>query len=228
MSRLVSLGERVAGRSVFESANYREAQLTRLVNLFSHVDLDRWRGQRILEVGAGLGHIGDFFAQLGFAVTSTDGRPEHVAAMRDRGRDAFVLDLDQVTSDDLTGYDIVLSFGVLYHLERPAEFLAACGAAVNTLFLETAVCDATAPVIQWVSEATGWRGADQALRGRACRPSPSWVVEQCHAAGYDRVRDISNAVGDWSIGRLGWDLEDTGEARRDGLNLRKMWVCERA
>jgi SAM-dependent methyltransferase len=212
---------------VFESANYRESQLSRLANLFAHVDLDRWRGKRIIEVGSGLGHLGDAFAALGFDVTSTDGRPEHVAEMKARGRSTFVLDLDRATAADFADFDIVLSFGVLYHLAEPARFVAACGEAVDVLLLETAVCDAAEPVINYVSEPKGWRGADQALEGRACRPSPAWVEEHCRTAGFTTVRDISSPVGNWSIGRFDWDPTGDGEWRRDGINLRKMWVCEK-
>jgi SAM-dependent methyltransferase len=228
LSRLVSVGERLSGKSVFESKNYRESQLSRLLNLFTHIELERFRGMRILEVGAGIGHLGDVFAELGFDVTSTDGRSEHVEAMRARGRDAFVLDLDSATAKDFADYDIVLSFGVLYHLARPEEFLISCAEPTRALFLETAVCDSTKPVINWVSESRGWRGVDQALEGRACRPSPAWVEEKCREGGYTTVRDISSPIGNWAIGKLDWDLRDTGEWRRDGINLRKMWVCEKS
>jgi SAM-dependent methyltransferase len=225
-SRLLSAAERLSGKSVFESANYRESQLSRLANLFAHADLDRWRGLRILEVGSGLGHLGDAFAALGFDVTSTDGRPEHVAAMKARGREAFVLDLDNASTEDFAGYDIVLSFGVLYHLAHPERFLSDCGRSAKVLLLETAVCDSREPVINYVEEPTGWRGADQALEGKACRPSPSWVEARCREGGF-AVRDISTSIGNWSIGRLDWEIRDTGEWRRDGINLRKMWIFEK-
>ena len=221
------LVERLSGRSIFEAGYYRESQLTRLLNLFAHVDLDRWRGMRILEVGSGLGHLGDAFAQLGFDVTSTDGRPEHVAEMKKRGRQSFVLDLDSTGVDEAGDYDLVLSFGVLYHLARPEEHLISCGKRAKVLLLETAVCDRIDPVIDWVSESGGWRGQDQALAGRACRPSPAWVENVCRQAGFDVVRDISTSLGNWTIGSFDWRTLDNGEWRRDGINLRKMWVCEK-
>jgi hypothetical protein len=228
LSRLGSAIERLSGKSVFESGNYRESQLSRLANLFAHVDMEQYRGMSMLEVGAGLGHIGDAFAQLGFNVTSTDGRPEHVASMKARGREAFVLDLDGPNVEqEVANYDVIISFGVLYHLAHPERFLQSCGKGAHALFLETAVCDAAAPVINYVTEARGWRGTDQALEGTGCRPSPAWVEGQCREAGFTTIRDISSGVGNWAIGRLDWDVRDTGEWRRDGINLRKMWVCEK-
>ena len=220
------LAERLSGKSIFEAGYYRESQLTRLVNLFAHVDIERWRELRILEVGAGLGHLGDVFTQLGFDVTSTDSRLEHVKAMKARGRKSFVLDLDSTGVDEAGDFDLILSFGVLYHLARPQEFLLSCGKKARVLLLETAVCDRYDPIVQWVDEPGGWRGKDQALRGRACRPSPSVVEETCRKAGFS-VRDISTSVANWRIGSFDWEPKDTGEHRRDGVNLRKMWVCER-
>ncbi|HEX3926018.1 MAG TPA: methyltransferase domain-containing protein [Streptosporangiaceae bacterium] len=220
--------ERLSGKSIFEASHYRESNLTRLVDLFAHVDVEKWRGMKILEVGAGLGALGDAFADLGFEVTSTDGRPEHVEAMKGRGRESFVLDLEKAQASDFDGYDLVLAFGVLYHLAQPEEFLQACGKGAKVLLLETAVCDRAEPVVDWVTEAGGWRGQDQAVSGRGCRPSPSWVERVCHEAGFDAVRDISNPMGDWSSGTFGWEPRNSGEWRRDGVNLRKMWVCERS
>jgi len=220
--------ERLSGKSIFEASYYRESNLTRLVNLFAHADVERWRGMRVLEVGAGLGHLGDAFADLGFDVTSTDGRQEHVEAMRARGRESFVLDLDLTGVNEAGDFELVLAFGVLYHLAHPEEFLHSCGKAAKVLLLETAVCDRREPVVDWVSESGGWRGKDQAVGGRGCRPSPSWVEATCREAGFDTVRDISSPLGDWSSGTFSWEPRDDGEWRRNGVNLRKMWVCERS
>ncbi len=226
------LAERLSGRSIFEAGYYRESQLTRLMNLFAHVDVESLRGKRILEVGSGLGHLGDAFTQLGFDVTSTDGRREHVQSMRERGRQSFMLDLDKtkdldlLAGDDKGPFDIVLSFGVLYHLAHPAEFLSACAEKTKILFLETAVSDHVEPVVDWVNEPGGWRGQDQAMAGLACRPSPAWVERTSREAGFDKVRDISTPLGNWTVGSFDWESRNDGTWRRDGMNLRKMWVCE--
>lgn len=218
--------ERLSGKSIFEVSHYRESNLTRLSNLFAQVDLERWRGMKVLEVGAGLGFLGDAFAHLGFDVTSTDGRGEYVQAMRARGRESFVLNLDETGVDEVGDFEIILAFGVLYHLAHPEEFLRSCAKNAKVLLLETAVCDRREPVVDWVSEAGGWRGKDQAVGGRGCRPSPSWVEGICREAGFGVIRDISTPLADWASGTFDWESRDDGEWRRDGVNLRKMWVCE--
>lgn len=222
------LFERLSGKSIFEASYYRESQQARLLNLFAHADIERWREMRVLEVGAGLGALGEVFSQLGFDVTFSDGRAEHVESMHQRGRKAFVLDLDSTGVDTAGDFDLVLSFGVLYHLAHPEEFLLSCAKKAKVLLLETAVCDRNEPVVQWIDEHGGWRGTDQALRTRACRPSPAWVEGICHQAGFTSVRDISSPVGNWRSGCFDWQPRDSGEDRRDGINLRKMWICEKA
>jgi SAM-dependent methyltransferase len=224
---LRALAGYLTGKSIFELGYYRESELTRLMNLFAHVDLERWRGMRVLEVGAGIGHIGAIFAQLGFDVTSTDGRPEYVEKMRAQGRKAFVLDLDKTDVDKAGDFDLILAFGVLYHLTEPESFLKSCGKKAQVLLLETAVCDAGEPIIYRVAEAKGLCGKDQALNEFGCRPSPAWVEQTCRLAGFHSVRDISNPIANWSKGSFDWEPKNTGEWKRDGVNFRKMWVFER-
>lgn len=231
MNRFLSTFRQIAyalsGKLVFHSVHYREAELTRLLNLFAHIDLERWRGMRVLEVGAGIGHIGDVFVQLGFDVTSSDGRPEYVELMRARGRKAIVLDLDVKGIDEVGDFDLVLAFGVLYHLTEPERLLCSCGKTAQVLLLETCVCDAFEPKIERVVEAKGWCGQDQAVNMFGCRPSPLWVEEKCRAAGFTEVRDISSVIGNWETGKFDWEPRGTGEWKRNGVNLRKMWVCQK-
>lgn len=223
--------DRLAGRTVFETPAYREAELARLLALFAFVDLERWRGARILEVGAGIGHIGDVFVALepeyGFRVTSSDGRPEHVERMRERGREAMVLDLD---TDDLSAvgeFDLVLAFGVLYHLADPERFLRGCARIAGALVLESCVADLPGAELVTVRESQGPLSGDQALAGTGCRPSPAWVESTCRDAGYGSVRDLSHAIGNWRTGRFDWRPRGDGAWRRDGVNLRKLWLAEK-
>jgi SAM-dependent methyltransferase len=222
---LKTLTARLRGKTPFELPYYRESELRRLLNLFAHVDLEAWRGMKILEVGAGLGRIGEVFVRLGFDVTSTDGREEYVERMKAEGRKAFVLDLDKTGVDEAGDFDIVLSFGVLYHLAEPERFLQGCAKAARVLLLESVVRDAFEPSLNPVKEKTGWLGPDQAVSGTGCRPTPSWVEQACRSAGFDSVRDISTSLANWSTGRYDWEVSGTNESRHGAANLRKMWVC---
>jgi SAM-dependent methyltransferase len=222
----LQLGLRRGSEIVFD--HYCESELARLVNLFAHVDLERIRNLKILEVGAGLGTLGQAFERLGFEVLSTDGRREHVETMRRLGRKTAQLDLDSQDLGSLGEFDIILAFGVLYHLRDPARFLESCARCAGILFLETVVTDASEPALNSVRERSGRLGRDQALHGRGCRPSPSWVENACRDAGFDHVTDISTGLANWDIGVFDWTPANRGVSRLEGRNLRKMWIVEKA
>ena len=222
-ARLVA--SQLSGRLVFDLPHYRESELSRLANMFAHLDVQSMAGARILEVGAGLGRLGDAFRTLGFDVTSSDARQEYVDRMRGRGCRAVLLDLDR---DDLRSageFDVILAFGVLYHLSEPERFLHNCAATAKTLLLESCVSDNADAVCPFIDERTGWMGQDQAANRRGCRPSPSWVETTCRDAGYAQVNDVSTAIANWRFGIFDWDIQGTGQWARGAANLRKMWIC---
>ena len=134
--------ERLSGKSIFEATYYRESQLTRLVNLFAHVDIERWRlGMKVLEVGAGLGHLGDAFADLGFDVTSTTADPNTFkpCVPGDASRLSSTLTNSTTlasTESTPSTWCSVLAFCTIWHIPK---FLEWCGRDVKILLLETAV-----------------------------------------------------------------------------------------
>ena len=215
------------GKPIFDLSYYREAELSRLMNLFAHIDLDNYQGMKVLEVGAGIGHIGDIFRSLGFDVTSSDGRKEYVQKMIDNGRKAVVIDLDAIDDKDLEGYDLVISFGVLYHLSKPEHFLKTCAKNVKVLFLETSVSDSEEPMIEYITEKTGWFGQDQALNTVGCRPSPSWIEQKCKEGGFSNIRDVSNQIANWQKAIFDWEAKNSKKWKMNGVNYRKMWVIEK-
>jgi len=211
---------------LFDMGYYREAESARLMNLFAHIDLEQWQGMSVLEVGAGVGNIGKVFINMGFDVTSTDGRPEYVEKMKSEGRKAFVLDLDNTSIDEVGQFDIILSFGVLYHLSNPEKHLLGCHNA-KILVLESLVCDTSEPVVIPIREKKGWRGKDQALNELGCRPSPSWIEQKIREAGFSIIRDISNPNANWVKGKFDWVPKNSNLWKVGDINYRKMWVCEK-
>jgi cyclopropane fatty-acyl-phospholipid synthase-like methyltransferase len=215
------------GESIFTVGYYREAELTRLLNMFAHVNIQEWKNYKILETGAGHGAMGKTLLDLGFNVTSTDGRPEFVEVMKRQGRKAEVLDVNRQEITEVGNFDIILSFGLLYHINNPEYFINNCAKNCKVMVLETVVCDKKEPVLNSVEEAGGWRGKDQALDKKGCRPSPAWIEETARKAGFTLIRDISSSVGNWDNGKFDWEPKNNGEWKRNGYTLRKMWVFEK-
>lgn len=162
--------------SVFETAAalaINEARLAHLDGL--GLPLEK---RRVLEVGAGIGLLTGFFLAKGCNVVSTEGRADNVDEMRRRfpTRETKQLDLDDARElASLGRFDVAFCYGLLYHLARPAEALAALAAVSDLLLLETCVSPGHHVDVHRVRESDA---ANQALVGVGCRPTRPWVMAE--------------------------------------------------
>jgi SAM-dependent methyltransferase len=141
----------------------------------------------VFEVGAGVGHLGSWFAARGCHVVSTDARPYNVEMMRELHPEleSRVLDVESDDVADLGSFDVVFCYGLLYHLENPLLALRKLTSVCNDLMLiETQICDSPAPVLRLEDE---YKSASQALRGIANKPSPSYVAMALNRLGFANV-----------------------------------------
>jgi SAM-dependent methyltransferase len=212
---------------IFDEPVYQLARESRLRNLFLQVDPRSLSGQRMLELGCGTGELGQAFVEAGCHVVSVDCRREYIDEVSRRfpGRQAHVIDLENWDFALLGKFDVVLCFGVLYHLSAPAKFLAACADIAPKLYLETVTTDSAAAICPLVTE----EGPDQAWSGRGCRPSPAWLDLTLRELGFE-VQDISTGGANWggSVPSVfDWAPLDDHLWQRDGASLRKMLICTR-
>ena len=165
---------------VFHSQSYLRITDARLRHLAS-LKLDpQICGRSVLEVGAGVGDLTGFFADRGCRVLATDVRQENVDVMRERfagsGRvRPAVLDLERIAAGGVQQHDIVFCYGVLYHLERPAEAIKSLSRLCREMIvIETCVSFGDHEAINLIGE----NAADpsQAARGTGCRPTRPWML----------------------------------------------------
>jgi SAM-dependent methyltransferase len=136
-------------------------------------------GKSVLEVGAGIGAHTHFFRDRGCQMTVTEGRPENLRFLRGRypGLDIRQLDLDNPAQSFKKQFDLVYCYGVLYHLQRPAEAIAFMAANCSgQLLLETCVSFGTEEAVNLCPEPKGH--PSQAVSGQGCRPTRPWVYSQ--------------------------------------------------
>lgn len=161
----------VEGFETPEARAINHARLEHLASLGLAVE-----ARRVLDVGGGPGHLAQFFVQRGCSVVSTDARPENVERLHELypDLDGRVLDVEIDDAASLGRFDIVFCYGLLYHLENPVRALRNIAAVCDHLILlETMVCDSSRSVFCLEDE---YLSLNQALRGIAHRPSPSWVA----------------------------------------------------
>jgi len=136
-------------------------------------------GASVLEVGAGTGDHTDFFVDRGCRVVTGDARQDNCNILRSRYPDLRVLqlDLDHPPQDLGETFDIVYCYGLLYHLNDPAQalrFLSDC--CSNMLLLSTCVAYGDASAVYPAREDA--TQVLQSISGKGCRPTRRWVFEK--------------------------------------------------
>ena len=182
----LSTGPR-AGRdaAVFDqpkTVNLTTARLDHLDTLDLPLD-----GRRVLDVGAGVGHLSQYFVNRGCDVTCTDGRQSNIDRLRELypGLNSAACDVQSDALSPLGMFDVVFCYGLLYHLESPVPALRNMASVCkHLLLLETQVCDHVLPVLRLGQEDDS---ADQALAGLGGRPSPSYLVMVFRKIGFEYV-----------------------------------------
>jgi SAM-dependent methyltransferase len=209
------------GIEVFDTAAARALNDARLTHLAS-LDLPL-TGRSVLEVGAGVGHLTRFFLDRNCRIVATEGRAENADELARRLPEVDVHRADVEESlEHLGRFDVVLCYGLLYHLENPIRALRNMSEVCSDLLLiETQVCDTDVPVLRLEDEPTF---VNQSLRGFAHRPSPSYLAIALNRIGFDYVYSPARppAHEDFQFTRLA-----NLETERSGAMLRGVFVASR-
>jgi len=182
-------------------------------------------GKRVLDVGAGIGHLAARLRQMGCAVSCVEGRQSNVEEMRRRYPDieGHVADVEKEPLTRFGRFDVVFSYGLLYHLENPLLSIRNMASVCDEmLLLETIICDHELPVVRIEDES---KDSNQALTGLACRPSPHYVGLALSRAGFDFIYAPVTPPEHEDF-RFEW--KNNLDSSRDGHNLRCIFVASRS
>ena len=151
--------------------------------------------QTALDLGCGVGYFCSSLQDLGLRVTAADARAENIAEARSRfpGIDFQVADLEDPSLANLGTFDLVLCFGLLYHLENPMRAIRnLCALTGKLLLLESMAVDEEQPFFLLLDEP---EGEDQSLRAVSCYPSEGAMIKMAYRAGFPHVyrfRELPN------------------------------------
>jgi SAM-dependent methyltransferase len=140
-----------------------------------------------LDVGCGVGDFSKFLADLDFRVLGVDGRPENTAEAHRRHP---ALTFEVVNAEDLPisradTFDLVLCFGLLYHLENPFRVIRHLHAATGTLLLiETMCLPGGHLAMELLDEGVA---EDQGLNYVAFYPSEPCLIKMLYRSGFPFV-----------------------------------------
>jgi tRNA (mo5U34)-methyltransferase len=166
----------------------------RLRNRLTQFDIPAdLRGKRVLDIGAWDGFYTFEMERRGAHVVALDlFRNEKFLLARElvKSKAEYVVgDICRLSSKDLGRFDIVLFFGVLYHVKHPVMALEnVCSMAIDTAYVESYVIDDPAdltaiPVMEFY-EQTELRGQFDNWVG----PNVTCLMAMARAAGFAEVR----------------------------------------
>ena len=170
----------------FDVPHYEDITRCRLEHLRSmNLPVD---GKRVLDLGAGIGRLSEFFVERGCDVFCVDARPENIQKLRELypGRKAAVVDMEKDDLQSLGEFEIVFCYGLLYHVVDVMGMLKRAAAVCKEMMLiETCIAPIHANGLFLARENP--RDVTQAMYGFGSRPSPAYVTTCLELCGFSHV-----------------------------------------
>jgi Methyltransferase domain len=203
---------------------YEDWRAKRIQAILDHYGHKFFEGKTVLELGAGYGDIGHFFSMLGAKVTCVEGREKNTQQILQRypSLKAITHDLNQGLPSKQR-YDVIIHFGVLYHLQTPERSLRESCQCSEHLILETECSDSDDPQFLPTAKETSYV-YDQAIDGVGTRPSQAWVerILSEEKEQFERLFDGRLNAGDHTYD---WPLKNTKKCPR---GQRRFWFAKHA
>jgi hypothetical protein len=205
--------------SKFED-HYINWRITRFNGTLKYINESFFKDKTLLEVGCGHGDNGNLFQNLGANVTCTDARQEHII----NGKLKYpMLNFSQLDCDIQhinNKYDIILHWGLLYHLDNIENHIEDVCNNCDYLILETEVCDSNDITILKVDENNSY---DQSFHFKGSRPSPN-VIESLLDKNNFEYKLIKDSILNSYFHIYDWDITNTNTWKH---GLRRFWICWR-
>ena len=204
--------------------SYEDWRIKRINKIFEMYGIDYFKNKNILELGGGHGDIGAFLAELGANVVCLDGRKQNVIFANLKHRKVNNLKCLQFNLEDdfseFGRFDLIINFGLIYHLKNVDKHLNCCFKMSDDIFLETVVSDSTDPYkIFYVKE--NINKDEEALEGTGSRPSPFYIERIAQENNFEAIRYFS---ADLNSGVFVYDWPHRNDNRLgENWRLRRFW-----
>lgn len=197
--------------------HYENWRLSRIAGIKKYLKSDFLKNKTMLELGCGHGDIGNIFNDLGCKVTCSDAREEHINVVNKKypHLDTEVIDCDNIKLQKK--YDIILHWGLLYHLNEIDMHLKIVSENCNYMFLETEVLDHEDDTCVKTNE----KGFDQAFNNIGNR-STQKRIENILKNNNFNYKLIKDSILNSSFHRYDWEIKNTKKWKH---GLRRFWIC---
>jgi 2-polyprenyl-3-methyl-5-hydroxy-6-metoxy-1,4-benzoquinol methylase len=164
---------------MFNKEEYQEWRQVRLNFLINRFGEDFFRNKKILELGSGYGHLGNEISKYGATIHCCDARIQNVEMTRKMfpHLNVEVVDLNVDWPYKKDEFDVIIHFGVLYHLncDLHSHLEKVCNSTKGWLFLESEVVDSLDSNFSLIVKEN--IDQDQSINSMGTRYSPS-VIEK--------------------------------------------------
>jgi hypothetical protein len=202
--------------------HYIDWRIKRISKILELYGKDFFNNKSILELGCGLGDIGKEFISFGADVTFAEGRSDHCKKLKEKFPTSEIINLNQNKIWELEKrFDIVIHWGVLYHLNDWKSDLISTLKHSDLIFLESEVSDSDD--VNFDLKIKEKDGYDQALDGIGSRPSANNVELFIKNLGFDIERFDDENLNS-SFHQYSWKVTNTDTWRH---GLRRFWIIKK-
>jgi FkbM family methyltransferase len=140
-----------------------------------------------LDAGCGIGFFASLLKESGLDVRAFDGRQENIEEARARypGIPFYQGDIEDSSIRNLGRFDLVLCFGLLYHLENPMRAIRNLRALTGKVLLLESMCVASQDAFMLLREEP--RDESQSLTDLAFYASEGCLVKMLYRSGFKAV-----------------------------------------
>ncbi len=173
----------------FDLPHYRALDQARIALL--REILSSWKEQMDLrtawDIGCGIGNFSSMLKELGFETRATDGRAENVEEARRRvpGLDICVADAENPGLPGMSGADLVLCVGLLYHLENPFRTIRNLSQLTRKILVVESMCTADELPLLFLAQEDSTE--ELGLSGSAFFASEACLIKMLYRAGFSHV-----------------------------------------
>ena len=199
-------------------AHYIPWRISRMNGIKKYISPSFFQSKKLLELGCGYADVGNMFHELGAIVTSSDVRTEHLEIANKKYPHIKTLHIDCDCPRIEEKYDIILHWGLLYHLSEIELHLEKVAQKCDVLLLETEVSDSDDNTY-FIS--IDEDGPDQAYNKKGIRPSPSYVEKILEKNGFE-YKMIKDPVLNSEFHIYDWDITNSNKWKS---GLRRFWIC---
>lgn len=202
---LQELNKTYAPKGFFSDAHFIPWRRTRINKLVSILTPEWFKDKTVLELACGYGHIGAELKKLGAIVTFAEGNEQYISNLAENAGDSEIYILDQDLPWDMEKqFDLVIHWGILYHLNDWRRDLITSIKHGKIISLESEVLDCRDPNGE-IKINEGWYdGAKNHVGTRVAVPLIEKVISE-QGVRFTRHDDADlNAeyhVYDWPAGR---------------------------